>query len=218
VLKRITIQGFKSFAKKGDIVFASPIVAIVGPNGSGKSNVAEAFRFVLGEQSMKAMRGSKGEDLIWNGSSAVPRANKGSVEVIFDNTKRLFPYDYDEVRIERAVYRDGLNEYSINGSKVRLKDIHELLAKVHVGSSGHHIISQGQADKILNASPVDRREMLEDALGLTAIELKRVESIRKLTKTKENKTQVDMLRREAAPRLRFLEKQLEKKQNSLKPN
>lgn len=212
MLKRITIQGFKSFAKKGDIVFASPIVAIVGPNGSGKSNVAEAFRFVLGEQSMKAMRGSKGEDLIWNGSSAVPRANKGSVEVIFDNTKRLFPYDYDEVRIERAVYRDGLNEYSINGSKVRLKDIHELLAKVHVGSSGHHIISQGQADKILNASPVDRREMLEDALGLTAIELKRVESIRKLTKTKENKTQVDMLRREAAPRLRFLEKQLEKKQ------
>lgn len=212
MLKEIRIQGFKSFAKKGDIIFSSPIVSIVGPNGSGKSNVAEAFRFVLGEQSMKAMRGSKGEDLIWNGSSAVARANKASVEVVFDNTQGLFPYDFSEVTIQRAVYRDGQNEYSINGSKVRLKDIHELLAKVHIGSSGHHIISQGQADKILNASPKDRREMLEDALGLTAVELKREESIRKLQKTKDNRNQVDLLRREAAPRLRMLEKQIEKKQ------
>ena len=212
MLKEIRIQGFKSFAKKGDIVFSSPIVSIVGPNGSGKSNVAEAFRFVLGEQSMKAMRGSKGEDLIWNGTSAVPRANKASVEVVFDNTQKLFPFDYSEVIISRAVYRDGQNEYSINGSKVRLKDIHELLAKVHIGSTGHHIISQGQADKILNASPKDRREMLEDALGLTAVELKREESIRKLQKTKDNITQVELLRREAAPRLRMLEKQIEKQQ------
>ncbi len=210
MLKEIRIQGFKSFAKKGDIVFSSPIVSIVGPNGSGKSNVAEAFRFVLGEQSMKAMRGSKGEDLIWNGTSAVSRANKASVEVVFDNTQKLFPFDYAEVIISRAVYRDGQNEYSINGSKVRLKDIHELLAKVHIGSTGHHIISQGQADKILNASPKDRREMLEDALGLTAVELKREESMRKLQKTKDNITQVDLLRREAAPRLRMLEKQIEK--------
>lgn len=212
MLKEIRIQGFKSFAKKGDIVFSSPIVSIVGPNGSGKSNVAEAFRFVLGEQSMKAMRGSKGEDLIWNGTSSVPRANKASVEVVFDNTTRLFPYDFAEVTIQRAVYRDGLNEYSVNGSKVRLKDIHELLAKVHIGSTGHHIISQGQADKILNASPRDRREMLEDALGLTAVELKREESVRKLSKTKENITQVELLRREASPRLRMLEKQIERKQ------
>lgn len=212
MLKEIRIQGFKSFAKKGDIVFSSPIVSIVGPNGSGKSNVAEAFRFVLGEQSMKAMRGSRGEDLIWNGTSAVPRANKASVEVVFDNTTRLFPYDYTEVTIQRAVYRDGLNEYSVNGSKVRLKDIHELLAKVHIGSTGHHIISQGQADKILNASPRDRREMLEDALGLTSVELKREESVRKLGKTKENITQVELLRREASPRLRMLEKQIERKQ------
>lgn len=212
MLKEIRIQGFKSFAKKGDIVFSSPIVSIVGPNGSGKSNVAEAFRFVLGEQSMKAMRGSKGEDLIWNGTSAVPRANKASVEVVFDNTEKLFPFDYGEVIISRAVYRDGQNEYSINGSKVRLKDIHELLARVHIGSTGHHIISQGQADKILNASPKDRREMLEDALGLTSVELKREESIRKLQKTKDNITQVELLRREAAPRLRMLEKQIEKQQ------
>ena len=110
-LKSIELSGFKSFAKKNIFQFDSPISAIVGPNGSGKSNVAEAFRFVLGEQSVKSMRGKRGEDLIWNGSTDLPRAGRASVRVTFDNTKKIFDLDFSEVTIERIVHRDGLNEY-----------------------------------------------------------------------------------------------------------
>src|SRR3990172_11153678 len=165
-LKSIELSGFKSFAKKNSFEFDSSVSAIVGPNGSGKSNVAEAFRFVLGEQSIKSMRGKRGEDLIWNGATSEPRANKAAVKVIFDNAKKIFDIDFPEVTIERAVHRDGLNEYFINGSLVRLKDILELLARAHIGASGHHIISQGEADKIISANAKDRKAMVEDALGL----------------------------------------------------
>src|SRR5882672_8025530 len=117
-LKSIELSGFKSFGKKSEIVFTSPIASIVGPNGSGKSNVAEAFRFVLGEQSLKSMRGKKGEDMIFNGSNEAGRANRASVKIVFDNTKRFLNIDFDEVSIERTVFRDGVNEYSINGTRV----------------------------------------------------------------------------------------------------
>src|SRR3990172_11778922 len=156
-LTSIELSGFKSFAKKTPLQFATAITAIVGPNGSGKSNIAEAFRFVLGEQSIKSMRGKRGEDLIWNGATSEPRANKAAVKVIFDNAKKIFDIDFPEVTIERAVHRDGLNEYFINGSLVRLKDILELLARAHIGASGHHIISQGEADRILSANPKERK-------------------------------------------------------------
>jgi chromosome segregation protein len=209
-LKSIELSGFKSFAKKSPFEFNSPISAIVGPNGSGKSNVAEAFRFVLGEQSIKSMRGKRGEDLIWNGSQNEPRANRASVKVVFDNERRIFDMDFTEVSVERVVHRDGLNEYFINGSPVRLKDIVELLAKAHIGASGHHIISQGEADKIISSSPKDRKGMVEDALGLKLYQYKRAESERKLTKTFENIGQVESLRKEIAPHLRFLKKQVEK--------
>lgn len=210
-LKSIELSGFKSFAKKSVLEFNSPISAIVGPNGSGKSNVAEAFRFVLGEQSIKSMRGKKGEDLIFNGAGGEARANRASVKVIFDNTEKIFKQiDFPEVSIERVVHRDGVNEYFINGSTVRLRDILELLASAHIGSSGHHIISQGEADKILNSSPKERKGMIEDALGLKIYQYKRVESERKLAKTFENIAQVESLRKEIAPHLKFLRKQVEK--------
>ncbi|KKS78618.1 MAG: Chromosome partition protein smc [Candidatus Azambacteria bacterium GW2011_GWE1_42_9] len=216
-LKSIELSGFKSFAKKNIFEFDSPISVIVGPNGSGKSNVAEAFRFVLGEQSVKSMRGKRGEDLIWNGAASEPRANRASVKVIFDNlpagkagTKKIFDLDFSEVIIERIVHRDGLNEYLINHSPVRLKDILELLARACIGASGHHIISQGEADKILSASPKDRKGIIEDALGLRLYQYKRLESERKLKKTFENIQQVEALRKEIAPHLRFLGKQVEK--------
>ncbi len=209
-LKSIEIAGFKSFAKKNGFEFNTPISAIVGPNGSGKSNVAESFRFVLGEQSIKSMRGKRGEDLIWNGSQAEPRGNRASVKVVFDNERRMFDLDFQEVSVERVVHRDGLNEYFINGSPVRLKDVLELLAKAHIGSSGHHIISQGEADKIISATPKDRKAMVEDALGLKIYQYKRLESERKLKKTFENIAQVESLRKEIAPHLRFLKKQVEK--------
>jgi chromosome segregation protein len=190
--------------------FNSPISAIVGPNGSGKSNIAESFRFVLGEQSIKSLRGKRGEDLIFNGSNEMGRLNKASVKLVFDNRKRFLNIDFDEVIIERVVHRDSVNEYFINGSLVRLKDILELLANAHIGSSGHHIISQGEADKILNAAPKDRKDMIEDALGLKIYQYKRKESERKLEKTEENMKSVESLRKEIAPHIKFLKKQVEK--------
>jgi len=210
MLKSLEVSGFKSFAKKSYFEFNSPITAIVGPNGSGKSNIAEAFRFVLGEQSMKGLRSKRGEDLIWNGSAKLPRLNRASVKLVFDNRKRSLDIDFDEVIIERVVHRDSSNEYLINGSQVRLKDIIELLAKAHIGSSGHHIISQGEADSILSASPKERREMIEDALGLKIFQYKRLESLRKLEKTEENMAQVETLRKEISPHIKFLKKQVEK--------
>ncbi|MFW6209900.1 MAG: AAA family ATPase [Patescibacteria group bacterium] len=214
-LKSITIHGFKSFAKSSELTFTSPITAIVGPNGSGKSNVAEAFRFVLGEQSVKSMRGKRGEDLIWGGSESVSRANRARVALTFNNQDRLFELDYDEVTLERLVHRDGQNEYKLNGSSVRLRDIHELLSKANIGATGHHIISQGEADRILSAGAVERREMLEDALGLKVYQLKKQETERKLKKTEENIAQTESLRREAAPHLKYLKKQMERAARAL---
>lgn len=165
---------------------------------------------MLGEQSIKSMRGKRGEDLIWNGATSEPRSNRAFVKVIFDNSKKVFDIDFSEVTIERTVHRDGLSEYFINSSPVRLKDVLELLARAHVGVSGHHIISQGEADKILSASPKDRKSMVEDALGLRLYQYKRLESERKLKKTFENIAQVEALRKEITPHLKFLGKQVEK--------
>ncbi len=214
-LKSIELSGFKSFAKKSELTFTSKVVAIVGPNGSGKSNVAEAFRFVLGEQSIKSLRGKKGEDLIFNGAGDLPRANRASVKVVFDNSSKFLPIDYETVTIERVVHRDSVNEYLINGAQVRLKDVVELLASAHIGSSGHHIISQGEADRILNASTKERKSMIEDALGLKAYQYKKQESEKKLEKTRENIEKVESLRREIMPHIKFLKKQVEKVEKSL---
>lgn len=210
MLKRLEIAGFKSFARKTVLDFSNATTAIVGPNGSGKSNVAEAFRFALGEQSMKSMRGKRADDLIWNGSANSPRGNRAAVSIVFDNSKRIFKIDFDEVSVERAVFRDGTSEYAINGSKVRLRDVAELLAGANIGETGHHIISQGEADRILISNNRERREILEDALGLKLYEFKKIDAKRKLEKTQENIAQVESLRRELAPHLRFLEKQVEK--------
>jgi len=209
-LKSIELVGFKSFGKKTNLEFNSPIAAIVGPNGSGKSNVAEGFRFVLGEQSMKSMRSKRGEDLIWGGSPAIARSNRASVKVVFDNSSRLLDLDFKEVIIERVVYRDGENEYLLNGSKVRLKDVIRLLAGANIGGSGYQIISQGEADRILNASPRERREMVEDALGLKLYQHKKVESERKLEETATNIEKTKSLRREIAPHIQFLRSQVVK--------
>lgn len=214
-LKHLTISGFKSFAKKSELEFSAPITAIVGPNGSGKSNVAEAFRFVLGEQSLKSLRGKKGEDLIFNGSNTASRGNRAHVSVLLDNSKRVFAMDFDEILVERTVNRDGSNEYAINNSKVRLRDVQELLAAANIGSTGHHIISQGEADRILSANAQERRMMIEDALGLKVYQYKKNEAQKKLEKTRENMERVHSLRREVAPHLRFLEKQIKKIERSL---
>ncbi|MEK7185620.1 MAG: AAA family ATPase [Patescibacteria group bacterium] len=214
-LKSLEISGFKSFAKKSELHFNVPISAVVGPNGSGKSNIAEAFRFVLGEQSIKSLRGKRGEDLIFNGSGDSARGNRAAVKIIFDNSRRFLNVDFDEVSVERIVYRDGVNEYLINGSVVRLRDVIELLSVAHIGPSGHHIISQGEADRVLNSNPKERKSMIEEALGLKIYQYKRQESERKLEKTEENIKSVESLRREILPHLKFLKKQVEKVEQAI---
>lgn len=219
-LSNLEINGFKSFSKKTNLEFNTPVVSIVGPNGSGKSNVVEAFRFVLGEQSMKSMRGRGGVDLIFKGSKSLPKGTKAAVTIYFDNTDRIFKLsndggedvnlNYDSISISREVYADGLNKYVLNGSEVRLKDINNLLASVNIGASGHHIISQGEADRILNANARDKREMIEDALGLKVFQYKIKESERKLERSSDNLKEVVLLKRENAPHLSFLKKQIEK--------
>ena len=209
-LKRLELNGFKSFAKKTTLIFETPITAIVGPNGSGKSNVAEAFRWSLGEQSIKSLRGKRGEDLIFNGSRTLPRMNRADVTLIFDNSKKQFTLEFPEVHITREVYRDGRNEYLLNKSKVRLRDIIELLSQVSLGASSHHIISQNEADRILSATPKVRKMMIEDALSLRIYHFKIAESERKLEKTNENIKEAESLRREISGHLRFLGKEAEK--------
>ena len=217
-LKSIELTGFKSFGRKSVVSFTTPVTSIVGPNGSGKSNIVEAVRFVLGEQSMKSLRGKGGVDLIFKGSKALSSSSRAQVLITFDNSDKIFSFtnsgngislDYEEIVIGREVFADGSNKYSINHTEVRLKDIVDLLASVNIGSSGHHIISQGEADRVLNASNKERRGMIEDALGLRVYQYRIKESERKLEKTLLNIKEVQALRREIAPHLAFLKKQVQ---------
>lgn len=219
-LKRLEMHGFKSFARKAVFDFSAPVTAIVGPNGSGKSNVVESIRFVLGEQSSKSLRSKSGADLIFKGSRQVGKMSRASVSITFDNAGRIFSLpamddqqlslDFDEITVTREVFADGSNKYLLNGNEVRLKDIHELIASVNIGASGHHIISQGEADRLLNAKPAERREMLEESLGLKLYHYRIREAERKLEKTREHLREAESVRREIAPHIRFLKKQVEK--------
>ncbi|MDZ7726369.1 MAG: AAA family ATPase [Candidatus Campbellbacteria bacterium] len=207
-LKFIEIKGFKSFAKKEQLSFSKNITAIVGPNGSGKSNVAEAFRFVLGEQSMKSLRSKKTEDLLFNGSTSLPRTNRASVSLTFDNSNREIERAFDEIEIERIIHRDSTSEYYINGSPVRLKDVIDILSTSKIGTAGHNIISQGEADKMLKMGAIERREYVEEAIGLTQYRIKKRDALKKLVKTEENLVSVRSLAREHAPHLRYLEREM----------
>ena len=219
-LKKLELNGFKSFAHKSEFIFDVPIIAIVGPNGSGKSNVVESIRFVLGEQSVKSMRGKTGSDLIFKGSRDIKKMSRASATIVFDNTDRVFhlhqdnnrkiSVDFDEVAITREVFTDGANKYLINGTEVRMKDVHELIASVNIGSSGHHIISQGEADRYLNANLKDRRVLIEEALGLKIYQYRIKESQRKLDRALDNMRESELLRRELAPHLKFLKRQVDK--------
>ncbi|MDQ5931048.1 MAG: chromosome segregation protein [Patescibacteria group bacterium] len=223
-LQQIEISGFKSFAKKSSLSFTAPVTAVVGPNGSGKSNVVEAFRFVLGEQSMKSMRGKSGADLIFRGGTGAPKLSRAHVSITFDNSDKVFafmpqgessgeakaPVLFDTVTFSRELFADGTSKYSMNGTEIKLKQMIEILSSVNIGVSGHHIISQGEADGILRANTKERREILEDALGLKIYHYRIKESESKLAKTLETLKDVQSLRRELAPHLSFLKKQVEK--------
>ena len=209
-LKKLEILGFKSFAHKTALEFPVNISAIVGPNGSGKSNVVDSVRWVLGEQSFKNLRSKSGVDLIWAGSAVKSAQGKASVSLYFDNHDGFFPIDFEEVIIGRKVYRDGANEYYLNDSQVRLKDIAELLARSKLGLRGHSIVNQGSADEILKADPLERRGILEEALGLREFQLKKSEAEAKLLETSINLEQTASLINEIFPHLRSLKRQVER--------
>ena len=220
MLRRLEVSGFKSFAKRANLDFSAPITAIVGPNGSGKSNVVEAIRFVLGEQSVKSLRSKTGADLIFKGSKLLGKMSRASASLTFDNSTRVFqfpgedgimiPIDFDQITISREVFMDGTNRYAVNGEDVRLRDIHEMIGHLNIGSSGHHIISQGEADRLLSAKSPERKEMLEESLGLRLYHSRIRQSMQKLERTLEHMREADVMRRELVPQVKFLKKQVEK--------
>lgn len=210
LLKRLEINGFKSFASKTVFEFDTGIVAIVGPNGSGKSNIIDAFRWLLGERDAKNLRGGKGEDLIFAGTPKKSRMSQASVSVVFDNTNGILPVDFREVVITRKISRSGISEYFINDSAVRLKDIIDFFSKIRLGSKGLSIIGQGSGDIFVKASPEDRMMMVQEILGLREYELKKLEAQRKLKNARINMEKIEAMAQEVLPRLRMLKRQTAK--------
>src|SRR5436305_3238368 len=189
MLKRLELIGFKSFAEKTAFEFAPGITAVVGPNGSGKSNVVDAVRWILGEQSAKSLRGGEMADVIFNGSSSRKSLGLAEVTVAFDNARRLLAVDADEVQVTRRVYRDGTGEYLINGQMSRLRDVTEIFLGSGAGAGGYTIIAQGRVDELLQASTRDRRELFDEAAGVSRFKAKKLETLRKLPATEQNLTQ-----------------------------
>jgi chromosome segregation protein len=207
-LQQLVIQGLKSFASKSVLEFKPGITAIVGPNGSGKSNTADAVRWVLGEQSLKTLRGKKSEDVIFAGSDKKSRLGFCQVDMHLNNEDRQAPIDYGEIIITRKIYRDGEGEYFINKNKVRLQDILLLLAKSNFGQRSYSIISQGMVDLFLAATPNQRKEFFDEAAGVRQYQLKKEQAEHKLDLTRENLSQAELLIQEIEPRLRSLTRQV----------
>ena len=191
-LKKIITQGFKSFADNIVIELGQNIAGIVGPNGSGKSNVVDAIRWVLGEQSVKSLRGSDAMiDIIFAGSKSRKPMSVATVTLIFDNKDHYLPEQEDEVSLKRRLYKDGTNEYFINNEKVRLKDLTSLILDSGIGKESFNIIGQGQIDNILSERPAERRIMFEEAAGVLKYKKHKEESIHKLDKTHYNMDRVN---------------------------
>ncbi len=207
LLKKLELNGFKSFANKTVFEFPEGITAVVGPNGSGKSNVIDAIRWLLGERDAKSLRGGKSEDLIFGGTGSRPRMSQGEASLYFDNSSNFFPVDFSEVVVTRRVRGDGTNQYFINNSEVRLKDLVDFFAQARLGARGLVVITQGNSDMFIRVSPRERREMIEEMLGLREYELKKSEAERRLKNTQINLDKVQALTEEILPHLRSLKRQ-----------
>ncbi len=206
-LKSLELHGYKTFASKTVFQFPGDMTAIVGPNGSGKSNIADSLRWVLGEQAYTLLRGRKTEDMIFSGSEQRARAGMASASITFDNEDGWLPIDFSEVSITRRAYRDGQNEYLLNGQKVRLKEISELLAQSGLAERTYTIIGQGLVDAALSLKPEERRRFFEEAAGIGLYRSRREESLNRLETTRRNIERVVDILSELEPRLRSLEKQ-----------
>jgi chromosome segregation protein len=206
-LKRLEIHGFKSFAHKTVLEFEPGLTAVVGPNGSGKSNVADALRWVMGEQSMKLLRGKKSEDVIFAGSDKKSKLSVADVTLTFDNKDRKLPYEYSEVALTRRYYRNGESEYLINNQKVRLLDVVDALMRSGFGATNYAVIGQGTIDQMVLAGPAEIKNLIEEAAGVKPYYIKREKTWRKLEQTEENLQRVSELMAEIEPRLRSLRRQ-----------
>ncbi|HLA26212.1 MAG TPA: AAA family ATPase, partial [Patescibacteria group bacterium] len=211
---KLEIQGFKSFADKTTLEFSHKvsgdkkgITAVVGPNGSGKSNIADAVRWVLGEQSLKILRGKLSEDVVFAGSEMKSRLNFAEVTATFDNSDNSAPLEYPEIVIRRRIFRSGESEYHINNSKVRLQDIVLFLAKAHVGQKSYSVIGQGMIDQIFALTPEARKNFFDEATGVKEYQIKRDQAILKINHTRENLKEVEIQLAEIEPRLRSLTRQ-----------
>lgn len=213
-LERIEIQGFKTFAKKTTLTFLPPktdrfpLTAIVGPNGSGKSNTADAIRWVLGEQSLKLLRGKQSDDVIFSGSEGKGRSGFAEVSITLNNEDHSMPIDYQRIVITRRLFRDGTSEYVLNEAKVRLSDIQLLLAQANIGQRSYSVVGQGMIDHILVASPEERKSFFDDATGVKQFQIKRHEAMLKFKRTLENLADVEMVLKEIEPRMRSLKRQV----------
>ncbi|MGH7442183.1 MAG: chromosome segregation SMC family protein, partial [bacterium] len=206
-LKKIEFQGFKSFVDPTALSFEPGISAIIGPNGCGKSNVSDAIRWVLGEQSAKALRGSKMADVIFNGTDTRKPSGMAEVSLTIDNGDRALNLDFAEVSVTRRAYRDGGNEYLINQAPSRLKDIYALFADTGIGTDGYSLLEQGKLDLILSSKPMERRSVFEEAAGITKYKTQRDEALRKLEATDQNLLRVNDIVGEVKRQIGSLERQ-----------
>lgn len=214
-LKKLEAHGFKSFADKIEIDFRNGITGIVGPNGSGKSNVIDSVRWVLGEQSPKTLRGSRMEDIIFNGTTHRKPLGAAEVSLTFNNSEKILPIDYSEVTITRRLYRSGESEYLINKTPCRLRDIRELLMDTGIGIDGYSLIGQGQIDSILSNKPDERRQIFEEAAGIVKFKSRKLEAEKKLNNTNQNLLRIEDILRELELRIEPLKIQSEKAKNFL---
>lgn len=210
VLKSLILQGFKSFPDKTEIQFLGGMTAIVGPNGSGKSNISDAIRWVLGEQSSRSLRGAKMEDVIFGGTAKRGPVGFAEVSLILDNSAGVFRSEFTEIMVTRRYYRSGESEYFLNKKHCRLRDIHELFMDTGLGRDGYSIIGQGRIDEILSLKSEDRREIFEEAAGITKFRYRKEEAERKLAATEENLTRIRDLYDELERQIGPLEKQADK--------
>ena len=209
-LKSLSLRGFKSFADKTYMLFDPGLTVVVGPNGSGKSNISDAILWVLGEQSAKMLRGQAMEDVIFSGSSARQPVGMAEVTIVLDNSDGTLPVDFEEVSVTRRMYRSGESEYLINGATCRLMDVTEILHDSGLGREMHSIISQGNLDSILSSRPEERRELIEEAAGISKHRRRKIRSERKLKSMDENLTRAKDINREIQRQLRPLERQVGK--------
>lgn len=209
-LKKLEVVGFKSFAAKTVLELSPEIIGVVGPNGSGKSNIAEAIRWALGEQSYKLLRSKKSEDVVFAGSDGRSKASYAEVKLLLDNGDTKMPVDLEEIEITRRLYRSGEGEYYLNGRKVRLLDLVELLSQAGFGQSTYTVVGQGMIDNFLISSPADRKILFDEAAGIKQYDLRREQAVKKLSQTESNLVRIQDILSELTPRLEILRKQAEK--------